>query len=88
MGTHSLHKRWPYRSFTFSVAAVLAMECLLARPTPAAPDSRAVDYVHPADLIVNRSWKLAPGEHVVMFWDETRDPGIGAPLRAAIQKAW
>jgi hypothetical protein len=66
---------------------MLAIECLLARPTPAAPDSSAVDYVHLADLIVNRSWKLAPGEHVVMFWDAKRDPGIAAPLRAAIQKA-
>ena len=82
-----MHKRWYHRSFTFRVAAVLAIECLLARPTPAAPDSPAVDYLHLADLIVNRSWKLAPGEHVVMFWDAKRDPGIAAPLRAAIQKA-
>jgi leucyl aminopeptidase (aminopeptidase T) len=40
-----------------------------------------------ADLIVNRSWKLAPGEHVVVFWDAKRDPGIASPLRVAIHKA-
>ena len=63
------------------------MECVLGRLAFAAPDSHAVDYVHLADLIVNRSWKIAPGERVVMFWDAKRDPGIAAPLRAAIQKA-
>jgi hypothetical protein len=47
----------------------------------------AVDYKHLADLIVNRSWKLAPGERVVLFSDVTRDPGIAAPLREAIKKA-
>jgi leucyl aminopeptidase (aminopeptidase T) len=44
----------------------------------------AVNYAHLADLIVNRSWKLSPGERVVMFWDKRRDPGIAEPLRTAI----
>jgi len=47
----------------------------------------AVDYKHLAELIVNRSWKLAPGERVVLFSDARRDPGIAAPLREAIKKA-
>ena len=47
----------------------------------------AVNYAHLADLVVNRSWKLAPGERVVLFSDATRDPGIAAPLREAIKKA-
>jgi hypothetical protein len=57
--------------------------------SPALPENQvsAVDYHHIADLIVNRSWKLAPGERVVLFSDATRDPGIAAPLRAAIKKA-
>jgi aminopeptidase len=90
VGRHSLHKshkQWHHRSFPFWVAAVLAMGCVLARSTSAAPDTHAADYVHLADLIVNRSWKLEPGERVVMFWDAKRDPGIALPLRAAIQRA-
>src|SRR5689334_12757586 len=58
-----------------------------AQPLPAGQPARGLDYVHLADLIVNRSWKIAPGERVVMFWDAQRDPGIATPLRAAIQKA-
>jgi hypothetical protein len=69
------------------VAAVLAVGCVLARPISAAPDSHAVEYVHLAELIVNRSWKLERGERVVIFWDAKRDPGIALPLRAAIQRA-
>lgn len=74
------------RVVRFWVTAWLAMQCVLESPAFAATDS-AVNYVHLADLIVNRSWKIAPGERVVMFWDARRDPGIAAPLRAAIQKA-
>jgi hypothetical protein len=57
------------------------------RPALAQTQASAVDYKHLADLIVNRSWKLAPGERVVLFSDVTRDPGIAAPLREAIKKA-
>ena len=56
-------------------------------PVPAQTEASAVNYQHLADLIVNRSWKLAPGERAVLFFDSTRDPGIAAPLRAAIKKA-
>ena len=67
--------------------AVLTMPAALGQAAPAAPPSPGVDYVHLADLIVNRSWKIAPGERVVMFWDAQRDPGIALPLREAIRKA-
>jgi hypothetical protein len=59
----------------------------VASPALAETQVSAVDYKHLADLIVNRSWKLAPGERVVLFSDATRDPGIAAPLREAIKKA-
>jgi len=55
--------------------------------TAAQSPGSAVNYAHLADLVVNRSWKLAPGERVVLFSDATRDPGIEAPLREAIKKA-
>jgi hypothetical protein len=71
----------------FWITAWLGVECVLGPLAFAAPDSHTVDYAHLADLIVNRSWKIAPGERVVMFWDAKRDPGIAAPLRAAIRKA-
>jgi hypothetical protein len=54
---------------------------------PAQSRGSAVDYAHLADIVVNRAWKLAPGERVVLFGDATRDPGMAAPLRAAILKA-
>jgi len=69
------------------IVAMLGIRVALAQPAPAAPPVAGVDYVHLADLIVNRSWKIAPGERVVMFWDAQRDPGIATPLRAAIRKA-
>jgi hypothetical protein len=76
-----------HRSLAFWIAAAVAMECAGAPQAFAAPASERVDYIHLADLIVNRSWKIAPGERVVIFWDAKRDPGIAAPLRAAIRKA-
>jgi hypothetical protein len=54
---------------------------------PAQSPGSAVDYAHIADIVVNRAWKLAPGERVVLFRDATRDRGMAAPLRAAILKA-
>src|SRR5437016_14638767 len=53
---------------------------------PATSPGSPVNYAHLADLVVNRSWKLAPGERVILFRDATRDPGIAAPLREAIKK--
>jgi hypothetical protein len=64
------------------LAAVLAMQGASAQQPPVT--APGVNYAHLADLIVNRSWKLEPGERVVMFWDKRRDPGIAEPLRAAI----
>jgi len=63
------------------------MECALAQPLSRESTARGVDYAHLADLVVNRSWKISRGERVVMFWDAHRDPGIAAPLRAAIERA-
>src|SRR5215469_7916796 len=64
------------------LAAVLALQGASAQQPPVT--APGVNYAHLADLIVNRSWKLEPGERVVMFWDKRRDPGIAEPLRAAI----
>jgi hypothetical protein len=69
------------------IAAVLAVACAIAQAPSAARAAQAVNYIHLADLVVNRSWKISPGERVVMFWDAHRDPGIAAPLRAAIERA-
>jgi hypothetical protein len=69
------------------IAVLVALTCAGPRLTFAQSGVQAVDYGHLADLIVNRSWKISPGERVVMFWDARRDPGIAAPLRTAIEKA-
>ena len=69
------------------IAAVLAVECAIAQPPSGESTVRGVNYSHLADLVVNRSWKISRGERVVMFWDAQRDPGIAAPLRAAIERA-
>lgn len=42
-----------------------------------------VDYTQLADIVFNRSWKLAPGEHVVVFADPAFDRGMAEPLRQA-----
>jgi hypothetical protein len=76
------------RSLTVTVLWLAALGGLdAASPASAQTQVSAVDYKHLADLIVNRSWKLASGERVVLFSDGTRDPGIAAPLREAIKKA-
>jgi hypothetical protein len=69
------------------IAAMLATGGALAPLASAESTTQRIDYTHIADLIVNRSWKIAPGERVVMFFDSHRDPGIAAPLRTAIKKA-
>jgi hypothetical protein len=69
------------------IAAVLAVACAIAQAPSAERAAQAVNYSHLADLVVNRSWKISPGERVVMFWDAHRDPGIAAPLRAAVERA-
>ena len=47
----------------------------------------AVDYARLADIVVNRSWQLEPGERVVIFSDASRDRGMAGALRAAIARA-
>lgn len=74
------------------VLALLGIAALaglgLICPVWAQTQASAIDYPHLADLIVNRAWKPAPGERVVLFADAARDPGIAAPpLREAIGKA-
>ena len=68
-------------------SALLAIQTL----TPALAAQRAaqpvIDYARLADLTVNRTWKLAKGEHVVMFWDKAYDRGMAAALRTAVAKA-
>lgn len=60
--------------------------CALPAPANTASDHK-VDFAQAADLIVNRSWRLAPSERVVIFWDASRDPGLAAPQRAAVEGA-
>jgi hypothetical protein len=51
-----------------------------------APPSR-VDWPKIADLVVTRSLKLAPGERVVLFWDQASDRGVAAAIRTAVARA-
>lgn len=46
-----------------------------------------MDWYRLADLVVRRTWKLAPGDKVVLFWDQGSDRGIAPALRAAIAGA-
>jgi hypothetical protein len=49
-----------------------------------APPHSEVDWASVAKLVVNRSFALAPGERVVIFWDRTADRGAAAAIRTAI----
>jgi hypothetical protein len=77
----------PFWGAALGLAGLLCLCCALASPTHAAPADDGVDYGRLADIVVNRAWKLAPGERVVFFWDAGRDRGMAAPLHAAVQKA-
>lgn len=68
------------------VASYLGTPAGAAAQDPEAPGFK-VNYPRLADLIVNRSWRLAAGERVVLFWDAKRDRGMAAALRTAIGKA-
>jgi len=52
----------------------------------ALPPSR-VDWKQLAELVVNRTLKLAPGERVVLFWDQASDRGAAPALRTAVAAA-
>jgi hypothetical protein len=51
--------------------------CALVQTVTVAQRSAApeVDYTRLADIVVTQSWKLAPGEHVVVFADPALDRG-------------
>lgn len=68
------------------VLALCAAASLPASAAPARPAAK-VDQAALADIIVHRTWKLAPGEHVILFEDPAFDRGLIEPLRAAIRKA-
>lgn len=71
-----------YRVVVWMVLCLCAMvQSVSVAQRSAEPD---VDYTRLADLVVNRNWKLAPGEHVVVFADPPLGRGMGEPLRAAI----
>jgi hypothetical protein len=68
---------------------ILLLPALLVAATVSAqpqPPSR-VDWNRLADLVVRRTWKLAPGEKVLLFWDQGTDRGMAPALRAAIAGA-
>lgn len=68
--------------------ALLAALVAAAAPLQAQVRVRPpVDHARLADLIVNRTLQLRPGERVVIFWDPADDRGVAAPLRNAILKA-
>ncbi len=66
----------------------LALAATVSEPaaSQAGPASR-VDWPRIADLVINRTLKLAPGERVVLFWDQASDRGTAPALRSAITAA-
>jgi hypothetical protein len=48
------------------------------------PPPSKVDWSKIAELVVKRTLKLAPGERVILFWDQTSDRGAAPALRTAI----
>ena len=54
-----------------------------AAAAQAGPASR-VDWARLAELVVTRTLKLAPGERVILFWDQAADRGAAPALRSAV----
>jgi leucyl aminopeptidase (aminopeptidase T) len=54
---------------------------------PAQGRRGGVNWAELADLVVTRSWKLAPGERAVLVWDQASDRGMAQALREAIARA-
>ncbi len=48
-----------------------------------APPSK-VDWTKIAELLVKRSLKIAPGERVILFWDQASDRGAAPAIRSAV----
>ncbi len=72
------------RSLAAAFAITLCTPALSA--AQAQPPSR-VDWDRIGELIVRRTLKLAPGERVVLFWEQAADRGTAPGLRAAIHAA-
>lgn len=70
-------------SRTLSTRLALFLALLPTLAQPAAAQSR-VDWNRLAELTVRRSLKVAPGERVVLFWDQASDRGAAVAMRAAI----
>ena len=66
------------------LAPVALLLLLTGIPTAAAQTPSKVDWPRIADLVVKRSLKLAPGERVVLFWDQASDRGAAAAIRTAV----
>lgn len=66
----------------------LALAATVSEPVSSqtGPASR-VDWPRIADLVINQTLKLAPGERVVLFWDQASDRGTAPALRSAITAA-
>lgn len=70
----------PIRTWA-SVGLVAALPALGADQ---APPASKVDWASIADLVVNRSLELSPGERAVLFWDRSADRGAVGAVRKAI----
>ena len=77
----------PYREVSLRPSLLLPALFLttVASAQPQPPSK--VDWSRLADLVVRRTWKLAPGEKVVLFWDQASDRGMAPAIRAAIAGA-
>lgn len=72
------------RSWLASLALLTATS--LPSAAQAGPASR-VDWARIAELVVTRTLKLAPGERVILFWDQAADRGAAPALRSAVSAA-
>lgn len=66
---------------------VLAFAVAFAAPTTAQPTHSRVDWSKLGELVVKRTLRLAPGERVVLFWDQASDRGAAPAIRAAVVAA-
>ncbi|MBM4186830.1 MAG: hypothetical protein FJ206_05890 [Gemmatimonadetes bacterium] len=66
------------------IAAAGTALCLSALLPAVATAQSRVDWTRLAELTVKRTLKLAPGERVVLFWDQASDRGAATAMRAAI----
>ncbi|MBL8988963.1 MAG: hypothetical protein JNJ80_22000 [Gemmatimonadetes bacterium] len=76
-------------AFRWQRLAGLGLATLAAAATASAQAARPskVDWPRIAELVVKRSLKLAPGERVILFWEQSADRGMAPALRTAIAAA-